>query len=139
VKLSPWKSVPEGALDRWRQAFAAPSPGVDLDLPCPVCGERQLHRYYQVGPRIPPTVPASQFVARGALWEWCSNCRSYEHASALVPAWWHAELPVESGALTAQPDALEEALRQRSPNRDDASAVSEQEEACGAPRVPRGT
>lgn len=108
-----WTSIPEAARERWRQTFSIPGTGVDLNDPCPVCGERQLHRYYQVGPRLPVTAPLSQFVARGALWEWCSNCRSYEHATALVPGWWQPDIVVDEGALTALPDALEAALARR--------------------------
>ena len=114
MSLGRWMSIPEHALDRWRQAFAAPSSGVDVHAPCPVCGQSQLHRYYQVGARLAAT-SSSVFVARGALWEWCSGCGTYEHASALVPSWWHSDLVVDAAALTALPDALEIALARRQP------------------------
>jgi hypothetical protein len=113
MNTAPWTSIPEAALDRWRHAFSTPSAGVDVEALCPICGERQLHRYYQVGARLPAAASGSSFVARGALWEWCSNCRTYEHASALVPTWWQGDLSVDVGALTALPDALESALQQR--------------------------
>jgi len=114
--MVPWRSVPDAACDAWRQAFAVPggaAAGVDVAVPCPVCGEARLHRYYQVGAPLAAGISAAGFVARGALWEWCSACRCYEHASALVPAWWRGDLAVDEARLTAQPDVLEAALRGR--------------------------
>lgn len=116
--MTHWRSVPDAARDAWSQAFAVPggaavgSVGVDVAMPCPVCGEARLHRYYQRGVPLAAGVGAA-FVARGALWEWCSACRCYEHASALVPAWWRCDLAVDEGELTALPDVLEAALRGR--------------------------
>jgi hypothetical protein len=113
VTTARWQSVPSSSRDAWRQVFAAPSAGVDLDAACPVCGEQQLHRYYQVGARLPATASHAGFIARGARWEWCSNCRSYDHASALVPVWWHSDIVPDERRLTALPDALEAALAGR--------------------------
>ena len=108
-----WQSVPASSRGDWRQAFAAPSGGVDVDAACPVCGAWQLHRYYQVGARLPAPASHGQFIARGALWEWCSCCRSYEHATALVPVWWHSDIAPDERRLTALPDGLEAALAAR--------------------------
>lgn len=51
-------------------------------------------------------------MAQGACWEWCSNCRTFEHYSALVPERWQSDLVVDEATLTAVPDALEAALSQ---------------------------
>ncbi len=109
-----WQSVPDASREGWRKAFAVPRAGVDVRGPCPVCGADALHRYYQVGAPLPATAEGT-FVARGALWEWCSSCRSYEHASALVPSWWQSDVAVDERGLTALPDVLERFVAARSP------------------------
>ncbi len=114
MNVPKWQSVPDAAREGWRQAFAVPRAGVDVRGPCPVCGVDALHRYYQVGSPLPATAEGA-FVARGALWEWCSSCRSYEHASALVPSWWQADLAVVERGLTALPEVLEKLVAARSP------------------------
>jgi hypothetical protein len=66
-----------------------------------------------VGARLPATLLPSPFVARGASWEWCSHCGSYEHATVLVPAWWQSDIAVDERRLTALPDALEAVVVER--------------------------
>jgi hypothetical protein len=109
-----WRGVPLAVDADWRAAFAASKHGVDVEGACPICGARALHRYYQVGRPIERMSRGERFVAQGALWEWCSCCRAFEHYSALVPEWWHEELAVDESTLTALPDALDEAVRKRS-------------------------
>lgn len=108
-----WKSVPGELLPRWYAVFGASRNGADVAGACPVCEEPQLHRYYQVGRPVDRESGGERFVATGASWEWCSNCRTFVHASALVPDWWPADLVVDARQLTALPDALDEAVRRR--------------------------
>lgn len=109
-----WQSVPCEKLSSWRRAFELNPGNHDVEAGCPVCGKPELHRYYQVGPPIDRIVNGVVFVARGACWEWCSSCLSYEHYSALVPDWWHSNLAVDESLLTAYPDVLEHAVKQQS-------------------------
>lgn len=97
-----WSGVPEQLYAQWRDAFRVRSHGVDLDIPCPSCGASTLHRYFQ------------RSGARGALWEWCSSCRVYEHFSAVVPEWWSSDLDLTGLTLTAEPEALEMARTRNS-------------------------
>lgn len=107
-----WRGVPEECLREWYAVFAGSREGLNVSSPCPVCGARTLHRYYQHGKKVEVVADGELYVSRGASWEWCSTCRPYEHATALVPAWWSGELEVELSKLTAEPEALEAALRQ---------------------------
>ena len=109
-----WRGVPLSKLDAWTQVFNASREGINLSAPCPVCGARALHRYYQIGRPINRTIGEHRFIAEGASWEWCSICRSYEHGRALVPDWWLPTLVVDEAKLTAEPEILEEALHNRS-------------------------
>ena len=106
--------MPLDLIADWRAAFEAAwqgREGLSISVPCPVCGAMALHQWYQVGRPIERLVAGRRFVAEGGLWQWCSNCGSYEHSSALVPEWWSCDLPVDKSKLTAEPEALEQALR----------------------------
>jgi hypothetical protein len=69
-----------------------------------------LHRWYQIGHPIDQLIDGRKFIATGALWEWCSNCRSFEHSSGLVPDWWSCDLEVDDKKLTALPTPIEAAI-----------------------------
>lgn len=90
-----WQSVPSSAEMQWKQVFSGQENDIDIDGDCPVCGQSSLHRYYD------------GFGIRGALWEWCSSCYSYEHYSAKVPPWWNQKLDLNGLTLTGTPEALE--------------------------------
>ena len=94
--------------------FGASTDGVDVEGPCPICGARRLHRFYQSGRALRRESGGERFVAHGACWEWCSSCRTFEHYSALVPEWWRSDLTVNESELTALPDALESAVQRKS-------------------------
>lgn len=107
-----WRGVPLKHIEAWQRTFADSREGVNVTAPCPVCGSRALHRYFQVGEPIDSMVSGLRFVARGASWEWCSSCGSYEHATVLVPDWWKpVPLLFDEQALTAEPEQLEIGLR----------------------------
>lgn len=106
--LRQWSEVPASAGPAWQRAFEEVSSGHALTGACPICGVRSLHRYYSVGP--PLRLAQRGFVSRGGLWEWCSSCGSYEHASVLVPDWWENDLVVDETILTTEPDELQRSI-----------------------------
>lgn len=103
-----WRSVTDECQAAWRSIFDRPAVGHRVEGACLVCGHSTLHRYFMVG--RPLEVPRAGFSHRGAVWEWCASCGTYEHASALVPDGWCSDLDVDVAALTAEPDALQRAL-----------------------------
>ncbi len=105
----PWHDVPLNIASLWRAIFAASTEGLDLQAPCPVCGNRELHRWFWLA-RPRHTVEAGRvWLGRGTQWQWCSNCHSYEHTSGLVPDWWRSTLVLPESALRHDPGPLEEA------------------------------
>jgi len=108
-----WRGVPFQYVSEWDEAFAENHQEIDFSGRCPVCGHTTLHQYYQVLKRVDKVILGNRFVAEGALWRWCSSCLSYDHLSALVPAWWSSRLVVDESRLTVEPEAIEQALRQR--------------------------
>jgi len=111
-----WTSVPDAKRSRWNELFATSPHGcVDVAGACPVCGEAQLHRHYQLGRSLARVIDGEYYISEGRVWEWCSGCRTYEHGTALVPLWWnyYLHLDIEPDQLTATPDALEEAVQRR--------------------------
>ena len=112
-----WKSVPDELTTTWYRIFSETPGDHNVDADCPVCGQRELHRYYQVGRPLHQVSDGITFVARGAGWEWCSACRTFEHYSALVPDWWSSDLVVDESGLTAIPDVLEHAIQREQDER----------------------
>lgn len=105
----PWRGVPVDKATEWDNIFYLSREGLSLSAPCPVCNKQELHRYYQAVERKTCQIGEQIFIANGACWQWCSNCRSYVHLSALVPSWWSCDLVVDESKLTAEPEAIEEA------------------------------
>lgn len=106
-----WRAVPEDKAQAWSNAFAACPSCVALSLPCPVCGEAGLRRYYGKPTDEPRLLHGIKYKGRGAVWEWCIRCRTYEHASCLVPEQWvRPPLTVPEYELTPRPTGLAEAL-----------------------------
>lgn len=106
----PWHDVPLEYRAAWHTVFNASHEGLNLSAPCPVCGFPALHRWFQVGGAKERVVDSQHFIARGASTEWCSHCRSFEHATALVPDWWSSDLVVDLGRFTGDPEAIEAAM-----------------------------
>ena len=101
-----WKGVPIELIENWRSIFSKNKEGPNLSASCPVCHNKGLHRYYQAGKKMIMTTGSDQFIAKGAEWQWCSFCRSFEHAQVLVPDWWVPSLEIDGNKLTAIPDIL---------------------------------
>ena len=108
-----WDDVPDERLAAWRLIFGESRESLNLSSTCPVCGKTALHRWYMVGRPVDYSASGTRFVARGALWEWCSACGSFQHYSALVPEWWESDLVVDTGAIRITPDPIEQARRDR--------------------------
>lgn len=106
-----WAGVPGKHQTEWQLIFEESRESLDLSAPCPICGVAALHRWYQIGEPIDRVIEGRKFVATGGLWEWCSNCHSFEHYSGLVPDWWSCDLEVDVKELTAIPIAIEEARK----------------------------
>lgn len=111
-----WQGVPIAVVDVWRAVFnAAPaSEMMDLSTPCPVCGSKSLHRYFSLEKEAPRELRGASYRGPGSYWEWCASCHSFEHMHGYVPSWWSMQpLSVDHSQLTAIPDLLEAARRQR--------------------------
>lgn len=106
-----WQSVPIECIEEWKSIFRNNTEGAHLSENCPVCQNKELHRYYQVGRRMEAITGSNQYIARGAEWQWCSFCKSYEHQQVLVPAWWVPCLEIDGNKLTAIPEILDMAYQ----------------------------
>lgn len=107
-----WSGVPDKYQEEWENIYYKSKESLNLSAPCPICSMVALHRWYQVGESIDRVIEGSKFIATGALWEWCSNCHSFEHYSnCFVPDWWSCDLEVDVKKLTALPIAIEEARK----------------------------
>lgn len=118
-----WRGVPSEISKDWQDVFGHPSDGHILDQTCPNCGTAPLRRYFD-------SVPG----CRGSVWEWCGNCQIYEHASVIVPGWWQSDLTPDADAITAEPEALEDAHQARFG--DAPSHEARERQRSGAPRDP---
>ena len=105
-----WQGVPPDKRRQWNIIFALSQEGVHVSGCCPVCGGANLHRYYHIGRPVSRSIEGQQFIAEGALWEWCSQCHVYEHAHALVPAWWQGPI-FALQTVTAEPAVLDQLIQ----------------------------
>ncbi len=112
LRDSLWHDVPDSAIVRWRTIFDASTEGIDVSGSCPVCGATSLHRYFNLHKKSQQTSMGREWAGPGSEWRWCSQCKSYEHTSGLVPAWWTSPLHVAESELRHDPDAIE-AVRAR--------------------------
>jgi hypothetical protein len=103
-----WHDVPAGKESAWMETFAASRESLCLSVPCPICGECALRRFFHVGRRPEPLERS-----RGGLWEWCAVCHAFAHYSAGVPDWWQCDLEVDGDRLTVYPTEIERAMRRR--------------------------
>ncbi len=81
-----------------------------MDETCPNCGKKDLHCYYVVKNPIDKFSSGIHFIAQGAKWEWCSQCRCYIHSNSWVPDWWNSEIEGDLSDLTVEPEVLENLL-----------------------------
>lgn len=102
-----WKSVPIEYIENWRTIFFNNKEGPNLSISCPVCNNKELHRYYQIGTKARATIKSDQNIVKGAEWQWCSFCRVFEHGQVQVPDWWVPTLEIDGDKLTAIPEILD--------------------------------
>jgi hypothetical protein len=112
-----WHEVPDEHWEDWNNMQRESKKNkdlLDLSAPCPVCKTKNVHQWYMVGKKLMDEVfDGVRYVARGALWVWCSNCGCCQHYSASVPEWWNCDLLVDKSKLTISPELIEEARLNR--------------------------
>lgn len=104
-----WKEVPSNRFDQWESVFQSSQESLNLSQSCPICDAKTLHRWYISGQPIDVVQNGIKYVARGALWEWCSTCGSYMHYSAKVPEFWNppSNFQIDKNELGVVPWAIE--------------------------------
>ncbi len=104
-----WHDVPTETSLQWRTIFDRSAEGINVTGECPICGASALHRYFNLHRSDPSTSDSSRWAGPGSQWQWCSNCRAYEHGSGLVPDWWEAPFTVPERELAHDPGSIEAA------------------------------
>jgi hypothetical protein len=106
-----WKEVPSSRLEEWESVFQSSRESLSLSHSCPICSAETLHRWYAPGQPIDILQNGIRYIARGALWEWCSTCGSYVHYSAKVPDFWNppSNFQIDKNELGVVPWAVEHA------------------------------
>ena len=98
-------------IEKWRNIFDNNKEGSNLSVCCPVCRNKELHRYYQIGKMVKLSKSEEKYISKGSEWQWCSYCRIYEHAEVQVPDWWIPDLEIDGNKLTAIPEILDMAYQ----------------------------
>jgi hypothetical protein len=111
----PWHEVPEENLQSWNSIFSRSQELVNLSANCPICSSNTLHRWYEIGQPLDTVkvIEGIRYSYSGSLWEWCSTCGAFFHASAYVPEWWNppSDIQIDKDNLRVIPWAIEEALK----------------------------
>lgn len=111
MKGNQWVGVPLDKAQAWRLAFFAPAVGPLVAGSCPVCGAEGLRVYYDEGRPDRRVIEGVRYVAKGALWQWCTACRSFEHSQALIPeTWQRPPLVLDPRRVAAIPGELDRAI-----------------------------
>jgi hypothetical protein len=106
-----WKGVPIDKIQEWQELFNVISINFEVPGRCPVCGEHALRHYYYLDHQQRQNFNRVEYQGRGSVWEWCSKCRTYSHAQALVPKNWVTILPeINHFMLTPIPNLLDDAI-----------------------------
>jgi hypothetical protein len=114
LKKIPWHEVPDQKTQAWNAIFGSSQESINLSASCPICTSKTLHRWYEIGQRLDTVklIEGIRYVSDGSLWEWCSTCGGFFHASAYVPEWWNppSNIQINKDNLRVIPWAIEEAL-----------------------------
>ena len=105
-----WRNVTDDFLEQWRGIFDGSTEGVVLSSPCPVCKAAALRRWFDLHRPEPLTSHGVVTTGRGAEWQWCRNCGTFEHLSGRVPAWWSAPFAIDVRLATVRPTLIDDAL-----------------------------
>lgn len=106
-----WEGIPIEYIGKWNTIFDNSREGPDLSARCPVCHNKELHRYYQMSRVLNSFGSEGRKISRGSEWQWCSYCRIYEHLEVMVPDWWTPYLEIDGNKLTATPEILDMAYK----------------------------
>ena len=101
-----WRGVPEKFQAEWEKKFASDPYSWILESICPVCGTQSLKRYYHLDKHGESYFGKVKYIGRGSLWEWCSNCKSYEHMSVAIPAEWNYPIIIKPECIMHDPSAF---------------------------------
>jgi hypothetical protein len=82
---SEWHSPPESCVAAFTAAYTHLYTHGYTPVVCPCCRTGVLRLYYRTHE---PFQRQGQRLRRGGSWLWCPDCKAYDHASALIPAWW---------------------------------------------------
>lgn len=110
-----WQFVPNDLWSSWRKIFNPSCKGMLVDGECPVCGVPALLRWYAVESGKPGLMANGEpHLGYGRLWEWCSNCFSYEYIpDNRVPAWWQPPFDIDPATIGVTPQIVEEVRRRK--------------------------
>ena len=102
-----WKGVPLEFNEKWRKIFNENQEILNLSIPCPICGEKRLYRFYHIDKAEHKEITGIKIIGSGSLWEWCRNCEHYEHLSAYIPDWWKCKIKVNASKLRPDPEYID--------------------------------
>lgn len=96
-----WKDIPNEDLQRWYDIWEKLYYYPVGEFVCPTCGNSKL-RYYFWRHR-----DEDELDAKGGGWLWCPACRTFDHASVVVPAWWKDVVEPAFEEVGPEPDVLD--------------------------------
>lgn len=108
-----WKGVPLEKNSVWRKVFNNNKEILKLSVKCPICGENELYRFFHLDQMESKIISGHKIIGSGSLWEWCGNCKHYEHMSSYVPEWWACDIKVDGNKLRHDPDYLNSLLNEK--------------------------
>lgn len=108
--MATWKGVPAEKNSEWRDIFNNCQDVLKISVCCPICNQKELYRFYHIEKKERKTISNISFIGSGSLWEWCRNCKHYEHMSVYVPEWWTCDIKIDESKLRHDPDYLNSLL-----------------------------
>jgi hypothetical protein len=99
-----WHDPPERCRAAFIAAYTALYTHGYSPVTCPCCRAGVLRLYYHTHDQAQRGAGSQR---RGGSWLWCPTCGAYDHASALIPAWWPATIQVPLQHLLHSPEGLD--------------------------------
>lgn len=110
--MSNFIDVPNDKISEWRNIFSIENNLINLNLKCPICGLKNLKKYYHIYKIEELIISGKKFRGKGDLWTWCTNCLVYEHFSCAIPYEWKFEnLVTDNSCLIPYPEGIDKELR----------------------------
>ncbi|WP_157171939.1 hypothetical protein [Nocardia higoensis] len=114
-----WHPIKEEFYKPWRRVFNNDWNGADIEGICLICGSHSLRRWYKLDEKLPKRLRGVSFAGPGRLWEWCSNCYTFEtFLNGYVPNWWEEPYSVDECELRYDPGSIEKARKRARPHRE---------------------